>query len=124
MENLSPTAFKISGRVLGAFDSQLNWLQNFGSRILNFRPKNFYSSPKSIFFQKFSLNLGGGAKKIWGKNSKFCPKRFVAILVVRRISQIASLYLENCKRRQIYRETATAKMQNRNINCGNFLEKN
>ena len=57
---------------------------------------------------------GGVVKKFEAKiQSKFCSHIFLCNLVGSRMKQIASRYLENCRRRKIFRGTGTVKNQNR-----------
>ena len=58
--SISSYSFQDIEMRFAAFDAQLNWLQNTGSRFLNFCPQNFLEPSKvKIFFQNFFFDFGG-----------------------------------------------------------------
>ena len=114
-ENLSPpTVFKISGCVFFCILLTTKLSTICWNRFLNFCLKNFLRLFKVKFFKKkFFFWFWKAVKNFWDKNSKIRLQKFVHNLVVSRMPQPAYQYLENCKRRSIFRETGTAKNRNR-----------
>ena len=79
-------------------------------------PQKFLEPSKvKKYFSKIFLTLGG-PKQFLGENSKFRFQLFVDNLVVCRMPKTACRYLENSRRRWIFRETGTAKKRNGDIN--------